>query len=166
MHRKKYSELLLNRVERVWSFERTLDSLLKHLGQNPIRNTRYFWKGNHGSRPQELSPGNLRTVVDALFISLHDYPQASPVLERRCETQFVDFEKSLAGSKTNPRNRVQRKEPLDVHWLEGLLDYFNVKFPYESDDPRKPGFSVARQVIGLHLVELLLKYALEGLKIG
>lgn len=49
-----------------------------------------------------------------------------------------------------------------VVWLEGVLDYFNTPFPHaDPDDPRQVGFNVGRQVIGLYLAELLLKYALD-----
>ena len=51
----------------------------------------------------------------------------------------------------------------DIHWLEGVLDYFNTQCPHEEDDPRTIGFTVGRQVIGLYLVEMLLKYALDDL---
>ena len=51
----------------------------------------------------------------------------------------------------------------DIHWLEGLLDYFNAPFPHESGDPRALGFGVGRQIIGLYLAEMLLKYAADNL---
>ena len=147
-------------------FARTIDSFLKHLGKNPVRDARYFWRKGYSSRPQLLSPGNLHSVVYALLISLHGYPQASPVIKRKYETRFVDFEKSLTGGDGTGRARASGTASLGVHWLEGFLDCYRVEFPFEEDDPRKIGFSVARQIVGLHLVELLLKYALDGLKIG
>ena len=164
--RLKYQELLHERWEWTWSFARTVDSFLKHLSTNPVRDARFFWRQDYGSRPQLLSPGSLHTLVYALLISLHGYPEATPASGRRHDTQFVDFEKSLTGGGGARRTRGKRIASLDVHWLEGLLDYYRVEFPYGEDDPRWPGFSVARQIIGLHLVELLLKYALEELKIG
>ena len=39
------------------------------------------------------------------------------------------------------------------------MEYLNVKFPHEADDPRIFGFQ--RRVIGLYLIEMLLKYALD-----
>ena len=164
--RQKYDEMLHNRWEWTWSFARTLDSFVKHLGKNPLRDARYFWRRDYSSRPQLLSPGNLHTLVYALFTSLHGYPQNSLVVTRRYETRFVDFEKSLTSGSGGRSDRAREKEPLGVHWLEGFLDCYRVEFPYGSDDPRGLGFSVARQIVGLHLVELLLKYALEGLGIG
>ena len=62
--------------------------------------------------------------------------------------------------------RRQRSNPKpSVVWLEGVLDYFNVPFPYESEDLRKLGYGVGRQIIGLYLVEMLLKHALDDLNI-
>ena len=49
----------------------------------------------------------------------------------------------------------------DIHWLEGILDYFNAPFPHEDDDPRKSSFAIGRQIIGLYLIEVLLKYAIH-----
>ena len=57
------------------------------------------------------------------------------------------------------QNNSNRKP--DIFWLEGLLDYFNAPFPHEPKDPRELGFVVGKQVIGLYLAELLLKYALD-----
>ena len=49
-----------------------------------------------------------------------------------------------------------------VVWLEGVLDYFNAPFPHEPEDPRhKIGFGVGRQIVGLYLIEMLLKHALD-----
>ena len=49
-----------------------------------------------------------------------------------------------------------------IVWLEGLLTKFNAPFPYDdSDDPRRFGFSVGQQIVGLYLAEMLLKYALD-----
>ena len=41
------------------------------------------------------------------------------------------------------------------------MDYFNAPFPHGPEDPRELGFEVGRQIIGLYLIELLLKYALD-----
>ena len=53
----------------------------------------------------------------------------------------------------------------DIHWIEGVLDYFNTRCPHETDDPRRLGFQVGRQFVGLYIVEMLLKYALDDLRI-
>ena len=45
--------------------------------------------------------------------------------------------------------------------MEGLLSLFGAAFPHGPDDPRKMGFGLGQQVIGLYIVELLLKYALD-----
>ena len=53
------------------------------------------------------------------------------------------------------------KKP-EIFWVEGLLTHFEAKFPYDANDPRKMGFTVGRQIIGLYIIELLLKYALDN----
>ena len=57
--------------------------------------------------------------------------------------------------------RTNSNQKLPVVWLEGVLDYFNAPFPYGEEDPRDLGFRIGRQIIGLYLIELLLKYALD-----
>ena len=55
-----------------------------------------------------------------------------------------------------------------IFWLEGLLDLFNAPFPHKKDDPRRLGFSVGQQILGLYIIEMLLKYASDdtGVKHG
>ena len=43
-----------------------------------------------------------------------------------------------------------------VVWLEGILDYFNMPFPHEPEDPREIGFGIGRQIVGLYLSEMIL----------
>ena len=51
----------------------------------------------------------------------------------------------------------------NIFWLEGLLTNFALPFPYDDrDDPRRMGFSVGQQIVGLYLAEMLLKYALDN----
>ena len=53
------------------------------------------------------------------------------------------------------------KKP-DIHWMEGLLPLFDTEFPHaERDDPRRVGFGLGRQLAGLYIAEMLLKYALD-----
>ena len=59
----------------------------------------------------------------------------------------------MARNRSNPK--------LSVVWLEGVLDYFNVPFPHEPEDPREIGFGVGKQIVGLYLIEMILKYALD-----
>ena len=56
----------------------------------------------------------------------------------------------------------ERKKP-SIVWVEGLLDLFDAPFPHGNDDPRKLGFNVGRQILGLYIIEMLLKYALDDL---
>ena len=53
------------------------------------------------------------------------------------------------------------KKP-DIHWMEGLLTLFDTEFPHaERNDPRRVGFGLGRQLVGLYIAEMLLKYALD-----
>ena len=52
------------------------------------------------------------------------------------------------------------KKP-NIVWMEGLLNLFNAPFPHKPHDPRELGFKIGRQIIGLYIVEMLLKYALD-----
>ena len=157
----KYTIIIQNTFSWTWSFARTPNAFLRHLGANPIKETRYFWNTNFQFRSQILSPHNLYPLVYSLLIELHDYPQRSESIVKRYDTKFVNFEKSISKEKkTKPTKKPVHV--LSVHWLEGFLDYFNATFPHgDGEDPRRIGFSVGRQIIGLHLVELLMKYTLD-----
>ena len=48
-----------------------------------------------------------------------------------------------------------------ITWLEGLLDHYEAPFPHDPGDPRTMGFNVGRQIVGLYIIEMLLKYALD-----
>ncbi len=54
----------------------------------------------------------------------------------------------------------RHRKPVIV-WMEGLLTLFDASFPHDVNDPRKMGFEVGRQIIGLYIIEMLLKYALD-----
>ena len=64
-------------------------------------------------------------------------------------------------AKTKKKTQKNTKKP-DIVWMEGLLDLFNATFPHKRNDPRELGFNVGRQILGLYIVEMLLKYALDA----
>ena len=161
----KYRAILNNKYEWTWTFARTLVYLVKSLGENPIKDSRYFWNRNYNSGPHVVSPDVLYPLIYSLFIVLHDYPQRTQRMVKRYKTRFVDFEKSLRNSTKDVETENKGIGLHNAVWLEGLLDYFNTSFPFENDDPRRIGFTVGNQIIGLHLIELLLKYKLDELGI-
>ena len=57
------------------------------------------------------------------------------------------------------------KKP-EIYWVEGLLTHFEAKFPHDANDPRKVGFAIGKQIIGLYIIELLLKYALDNVGVS
>ena len=54
--------------------------------------------------------------------------------------------------------------PKIEEWVEGLLDYFNMECPPNLSEELRFGFAVGRQVVGLYIIEVLLKYTREGRK--
>ena len=48
-----------------------------------------------------------------------------------------------------------------IVWMEGLLTLFDARFPHDANDPRMMGFGVGQQIVGLYIIEMLLKYALD-----
>ena len=92
---RKYKELLNSKHDSTWDFAKTAESFLEYLGENPITDSRYFWKRPHTEHRSILFlPNLLSNLVWALFISLHDYPQDGPI-EKRFQTQFISFRDSL-----------------------------------------------------------------------
>ena len=60
-----------------------------------------------------------------------------------------------------PKMQNQSKKKPNKTWLEGMLSLFDAPFPHKKGDPRLMGFNVAKQVLGLYIIELLFKYALD-----
>ena len=50
----------------------------------------------------------------------------------------------------------------EIIWMEGLLSVFDAPFPHDKGDPRLMGFNVGKQIVGLYIVEMLLKYTMEN----
>lgn len=92
---RKYRELLYNRHKSAWDFAKTAESFLQYLGQNPITDSRYFWKRPHTKdRSIVFLPDTLSSLIWALYIALHDYPQKEPI-KQRFQTEFISFIDSL-----------------------------------------------------------------------
>ena len=70
---RMYKKVLDNRVSSTWDYAQSLDSHLKHLGDNPLTETRYFWEFA-GDKPIPLSPGPLVPLIYGLLLELHGYP--------------------------------------------------------------------------------------------
>ena len=163
----KYSQLLAHGVTQAWDFERTVGTFLEFLGDDPMNDSRYFWEREHGlDRSIIFLPNRLRDLIYALFIPLHDYPEGSPLVHRY-DTKFQSFEDSLKDGEEPPEqsvsDRSDKRITAHIFWLEGLLNCFTVPFPHGSDDRRKTGFEVGRRIVGLYLIEMILKYAIDDL---
>ena len=93
---RKYQEVLAHRVEEGWDIQQTVETFLEYLGANPITDTRYFWDRPHTAQGSILFFVNaLSHLIDALFISLHGYPQDGP-LTLRYNTSFKSLQDSLS----------------------------------------------------------------------
>ena len=161
----KYEQLLAHGVEQAWDFERTVGSFLTFLGDDPITDSRYFWEREHGpNRSIVFLTPRLRDLIYALFIALHQYPEGAP-LEKRYETKFSSFEDSLDDEPHETRfsGRDDKRIKAHIFWLEGLLNYFAARCPHNQDDPRQLGYEIGRRIIGLYLIEMILKYAIDDL---
>ena len=162
----KYADILSSEAVDVFDFASTVESYLRYLGDDALTDSRYFWERE---RPHDASivfmENDLRRLVYSLFIVLHNYPEAGP-LEKRYDTKIIQFEDSLDNKEHPPEHKKERdgkRITPSIFWLEGVLNYFNVPFPRESDDPRSLGFQVGQRIVGLYLVEMLLKYALDDM---
>ena len=156
------------RVALAWDIADTVDSLLTYLGKNAITDTRYFWEPdrNHVGEVASIlfAPRMLDPLIYAIFIVLHNYP--STLIRKRYDTTFQSlaeaFRRSSDSDSPPRRNREGKGMKLNVVWLEGVLDFFNAPFPYDDRNrPRRTGFNVGQQTVGLYLTEMLLKYALD-----
>ena len=168
----KYTQILSNRVSEAWDFASSVSSFLEYLGDDPMNESRYFWAGR--KRPHNMSIMFLQELLQpllyAFFIGLHSYPEGNP-LEERYDTKFISLEGSLNEQEEREREDPPEKNmerdgkqiPVGKFWLEGLLTSFTVPFPHKSGDPRSLGFQISQRIVGLYLVEMLLKYALDDL---
>ena len=165
---RKYTKILNSEWPWAWDAAETVDSFLLYLGRNAITDTRYFWEPgrNHVGEAASilLAPRMLDPLIYALFTVLHNYP--SKPIRKRYDTTFPSraeaFRRSSGPDSPPRRNREGKGMKLNVVWLEGVLDFFNAPFPYDDrNDPRRIGFGVGQQTVGLYLTEMLLKYALD-----
>lgn len=164
---QKYAQLLSDGVSEAWDFQRSANSFLEYLGEDPLSDSRYFWERNHGPGMSIVFfGGGLRQLIYASFIALHDYPEGSP-LQNRHKTRFLSFADSLANKSDPSRSpnleRDGKRIRASIWWLAGLLTYFKVRFPHQIQDPRRLGFELGQRVVGLYLIEMLLKYAADDL---
>ena len=161
----KYKQLLADGFSEAWDFAHSVESFLNYLGDDPMNDSRYFWERER-PLPILFMRWHLLNLIYALFIALHQYPEGEP-LQKRYATKFIDFEDSLKNRQEPPlQENLQRSgKRITAHiiWTEGLLTYFGVSIPTDYPEPQSLGFHVAKRIIGLHLVEMLLKYALDDL---
>ena len=167
----KYSQILSDQFSEAWDFARSVATFLEYLGDDPITDTRYFWERERsGDTSIVFFKHHLRPLVYALFIELHNYPEGY-ALEKRYNTKFTSYKESMNDRekrdrenppKLNEEREHKRIKP-SVYWMEGLLDFINLKFPHEKGDPCYIGFQVGQRMISLYLIEMLLKYALDNM---
>lgn len=160
---KKYKLILRSNTRSALDIERSMSALLSYLGSNPITSTRYFWERSHDNTSVMsilVAPHMLWRAIYAILIPLYGYPQRGGI-RAQFNTFFVPRSKWTEGrNEGSDGSRPTRKKP-DKEWLMGLRHYFGSKFPHGENDPRKLGFAIGSQIVGLYLAEMLLKYALD-----
>ena len=162
----KYHQLLADGVAEIWDFAASVASFFDYLGDDPMNDSRYF--GERGPRDGMsivFQANSLGLLIYALFIALHSFTERKP-LEKRYDTKFLSFEDLLKDQEEPLERNVERADRRikpTVYWLEGLLVYFEVPFPHGPKNPRSLGFQVGQRMVGLYLVEMLLKYAADDL---
>ena len=157
---KKYQDILHSTTATALDIERSVSALLTYLGHKPITSTRYFWESSHPDTAGMsilIAPHMLGRIIYAILIPLHRYPE-KPGSRRRFATSFAPRNKWVEKKKAD---RMDSPKKPSKEWLVGLRIYFGQLFPRADDDPRKLGFGVGCQIVGLYLGEMLLKYALD-----
>ena len=165
---KKYKLILRSDTQVALDIEKSVSALLSYLGFNPITSTRYFWERSHGSTPTMsilVAPHMLRRVIYAILIPLYRYPQGG-VIRARFTTSFVPRARWANQSTNEHADRRPEKKKPDKNWLTGLRHYYGQQSPRGEQDPRRVGFAVGSQIVGLYLAEMLLKYALDEREIA
>ena len=91
--------------------------------------------------------------------------------DRSATGRVAPYSSSAGARDAGPRMTSQLRDTagikskdgkLNILWLRGILTKFNAPFPHDdADDPRRLGFSVGQQIVGLYLAEMLLKCALD-----
>ena len=165
----KYRQILHDEVVETWDFAETVSEFLMYLGNDAMTESRYFWEREHSpGRSILFLPQKLRPLMYALFIALHDYPEGHE-FEQHYETKYISLAESFRERDEREENEPRLRDgprknknikPI-IFWLEGLLAYFLATSPREADDLRRLGFALGRRIIGLYLVEMILKYALD-----
>ena len=163
----KYSQILRSYAGTAWDVAESVDSLLAYLGPDPFNDSRYFWEADRPEDSPLLFMGEtVRTLVYALFVVLHGYPEGGQPGHQQ-DTEFMSLRDSLQERQEPPPDHTMDREgkriTASIWWLSGLVEYFQVPFPHEPDDPRALGFQVGQRIVGLVLIEMALKYALDDL---
>ena len=63
----------------------------------------------------------------------------------------------------SPKAEQQRKKKPYIGWLAGVVSLFRTPCPHEGIDPRSSGFTIGKHILGLYIIEILLKDALDDL---
>ena len=167
---EKYRQSLADEVAETWDVARSIGSFLEYLGEDPIGHTRYFWEREHSpGRSIVFQPMNLRRVMYALFVALHNYPEDYEY-DARYQTKFISLKDSFKArderrkreERSQNNSRQFRKIKPVIYWLEGLIAYLLAAFPWEQNDIRGLGFRMGQRMVGLYLVEMIRKYALDN----
>ena len=161
---KKYQDILRSNPRWALDIEKSVLDLLTYLGHNPITSTRYFWQYAHFGTPDMsiiVAPHMLIPIIDAILIRFHGVPDPVGRKRNRPKT-FVSRQRWVQRRSRNATNdRAKKPSKPDKEWLVGLRIYFAKRSGAAKGSGRGLGFAIGRQIIGLYLAEIALKYALD-----
>ncbi len=93
--RNEYRRNLHSEPGPAWDFQRSADTLLSYLGEDPFTATRYFWDCVPQERDGVLfGPSLLAPLIDTALSELHGF-RVSPTEDIVFEKEFQSFETSI-----------------------------------------------------------------------
>ena len=145
-------------------FEKSVPCLLTYLGRNPITSTRYFWQLSHPGTPNMsimLAPHMLVPVINAILIRHYgcpDVPGRMRIRDKRylSRREWAEGERGSSIEHESCSNGRPNKT-----WMLGLRDYFTQQPSTTAKENTRLGFAIGRQMVGLYLIEIALKFALD-----
>ena len=160
----KYQDIIRSSPKPALDIESSASRLLTYLGNNPITRTRYFWEHSHPTTPSMsilVAPHMLTPLIYAILIQAHKYPTNVGRHRHRPKdfiprSRWIDHNTESSSSLAGTRPGLPGKD-----WMLGLRRFFDTRSARPDKDPRRLGFAIGLQIVGLYLAEMALKFALD-----
>ena len=160
----KYQDIVRSSSKPALDIESSASRLLTYLGNNPITRTRYFWEHSHPTTPSMsilVAPHMLTPLLYAILIQAHKYP-ANVGKNRHRPKEFIPRSRWIEGNAEGGSSPAERRPGLPgKDWMLGLRKFFGTRSARSEKDPRRLGFAIGLQIVGLYLTEMTLKFALD-----